>query len=140
MHVRHRWFNFLIVRYAPRPVHTSPLTMLRVPFSAYTTLFFSAVLRFVVTVFFQAQDPAAAMFGSDRPEVDGGGGTDDEDGGSGAGGGGGGGGDGGGGARDIGAVRASGGRGVFYVESKPTQVRRRTIRNCFFRSMYIAAE
>ena len=57
------------------------------------------------------------MLGGERPEVDGGGGTDEEDGGGGGGGGGG-----EGGARDIGAVRASAGRGVFYVESKPTQV------------------
>lgn len=62
----------------------------------------------------QANDPAGAMLGGERPEVDGGGGTDDEDGGGGGGG--------EGGARDIGAVRASAGRGVFYVESKPTQV------------------
>ena len=45
--------------------------------------------------------------------MDGGAGTDGEDGGGG----------GGGDARDISAVRASAGRGVFYVESKPAQVR-----------------
>lgn len=61
------------------------------------------------------------MFDDDRPEVDGGG-TDGEDG---SGGGGGGGGDGGADARDVDAVRASGGRGVFYVESRPAQVRAR---------------
>ena len=44
--------------------------------------------------------------------MDGGAGTDGEDGGGG-----------GGDARDISAVRASAGRGVFYVESKPAQVR-----------------
>lgn len=44
--------------------------------------------------------------------MDGGAGTDGEDGG------------GGGDARDISAVRASAGRGVFYVESKPAQVRK----------------
>lgn len=54
-----------------------------------------------------------AAFDEDRPEVDGGAGTDGEDGGGG----------GGGDARDIAAVRASAGRGVFYVESKPAQVR-----------------
>lgn len=46
--------------------------------------------------------------------MDGGANTDGED-------------DGGGGsgdARDIAAVRASAGRGVFYVESKPAQVRK----------------
>lgn len=46
--------------------------------------------------------------------MDGGPGTDGEDGGGG----------GGGDARDIAAVRASAGRGVFYVESKPAQVRK----------------
>lgn len=58
-----------------------------------------------------------AAFDEDRPEVDGGAGTDGEDGGGGAGGS-------GGDARDISAVRASAGRGVFYVESKPAQVRK----------------
>lgn len=52
-----------------------------------------------------------ATFDEDHPEVDGGAGTDGEDGGGG-----------GGDARDIAAVRASAGRGVFYVESKPAQV------------------
>lgn len=63
----------------------------------------------------QAKDPAAAILDNNRPEVDGGGVTDGEDGGSG--------GTGGvGDARDIESVRASEGRGVFYVESKPAQV------------------
>lgn len=67
------------------------------------------------------------MFEDDRPEVDGGGGTDGED--DAAGGGGGGAGD--GEPRDIDAVRASAGRGVFYVESRPTQViQRRRYCNC----------
>lgn len=72
-------------------------------------IFLPACFRFV-----QAKDPALAAFDEERPEVDGGAGTDGEDGG--------GGGD-GGDARDIAAVRASAGRGVFYVESKPAQVR-----------------
>ncbi|CAM9735053.1 unnamed protein product [Ectocarpus sp. 4 AP-2014] len=59
----------------------------------------------------KAKDPALGNF-EERPEVDGETGTDGQDGG-----GGGGGGD----ARDIAAVRASAGRGVFYVESKPAQ-------------------
>ncbi|CAM9434425.1 unnamed protein product, partial [Hapterophycus canaliculatus] len=66
----------------------------------------------------KAKDPALANFDEDRPEIDGGVGTEGEDGGRG---GGGGCGEGGGDARDIGAVRASAGRGVFFVESKPAQ-------------------
>lgn len=59
-----------------------------------------------------------AAFDEDRPEVDGGAGTDVEDGGGGGG---------GGEARDIAAVRASAGRGVFYVESKPSQVQKKLL-------------
>lgn len=64
----------------------------------------------------QAKDPAAAMFEESRPEVDSTG-TDGDDGvGTGRAG------TIGGDARDIEAVRSNGGRGIFYVESRPTQV------------------
>lgn len=64
----------------------------------------------------QAKDPVAAMLEEAHPEVDSTG-TDGEDGaGNGRAG------AGGGETRDIDAVRGSGGRGVFYVASRPAQV------------------